>query len=368
MARDEVDLGLLQRRMGQCDVVRWWGAEFNELVCQDRLPPLIILNTSAACPPSRVVADVLARAADGGTNVITFHPADRDDPELERVLLQGVADGLPLAEAVRQATDSGRWEAIPLLYGDGLRVLRCASGAMRGDDSYRQVSALSYDIADSTRLLASLGAESYSELLTSCHRRCAATVAAHGGVADDAQGDDGVMCYFGFPVAAEDSAMQCVQAALELVDAASLLGIRLRVGISTGRVAIHGNQPVGITIHHAARLQARAQPASIVVSEATRQLAKTRFRFDLIEAAPELKGIDHPGGMYRVVGELGRDAERAEHAPGLTPYVGREQELQLLRQQWLDSLGRPPAAGAGDRGCRNRQVETGTRISAPVGG
>jgi class 3 adenylate cyclase len=165
-----------------------------------------------------------------------------------------VTDGLPLAEAVRQATDPQRWRAIPLLYGDGLRVLCRTSGTMRGDDSYRQVSALSYDIADSTRLLASLGAESYSELLASCHRRCAAIASAHGGVADDAHGDDGVMCYFGFPVAAEDSATRCVQAALEMVDAASLLGIGLRIGISTGKVAVT-HQPIGVTIHHAARLR-----------------------------------------------------------------------------------------------------------------
>lgn len=335
--RDEVDVGLFQRRIGQCDVVRWWGAECSGLIGQVRLPPLIILNTAAACPPLRIVADVLARVADSGTSVITFHPAECDDAELEMALLQGLADGLTLAEAVRQATDPRRWGAIPLLYGDGLRVLRRTSGAMGGDDSYRQVSALSYDIADSTRMLASLGAESYSELLMSCHRRCAAIVSAHGGLADDAQGDDGVMCYFGFPIAAEDSAMQCVQAALEIVDGASLLGVRLRVGISTGKVAVHGNQPVGVTIHHAARLQARAQPASIVVAEATRQLAKSRFRFELMEAAPELKGIEHPGGMYRVVGELTRDLERAEHAPGLTSFVGREQELLSLRQQWIDS-------------------------------
>ena len=335
--RDEVDVGLFQRRIGQCDVVCWWGAECSDLIRQDRLPPLIILNTAAACPPRRVVADVLARVAGGGSSVITFDPAEFDDVGLEMALLQGVADGMTLAEAVRQATDPGRWGAIPLLYGDGFRVLRRTSDPMRGEDSYRQVSALSYDIADSTRLLASLGAESYSELLASCHQRCAAIVAAHRGVADDAQGDDGVMCYFGFPVAAEDSAMRCVQAALELVDAASLLGIRLRVGISTGKVAIHGNQPVGVTIHHAARLQARAQPASIVVAEATRQLAKSRFRFELIEAAPELKGIEHPGGMYRVVGELSREVERVDHGPGLTPFVGREQELLLLRQQWIDS-------------------------------
>ena len=333
VSRDESVIDLFQHRIGYCDVVRWSGEESDELVGQVRLPPLIVLNTAGARSPLRLLADVLARVADGGTSVVTFHPADCEDLGLEAALLQGVADGLPLAEAVRQATDAQRWHAIPLLYGDGLRVLR----RTRGDDSYRQVSALSYDIADSTRLLASLGAESYSELLASCHQRCAAIASAHGGVADDAHGDDGVMCYFGFPVAAEDSATRCVQAALEMVDAASLLRIALRIGISTGKVAVHGNQPIGVTIHHAARLQARAQPASIIVAEATRQLAQGRFSFELVDAAPELKGIEHPGGMYRVVGKRPQDAEPTDHGPGLTPFVGREQELLLLRGQWSES-------------------------------
>jgi hypothetical protein len=84
----------------------------------------------------------------------------------------------------------------------------------------------------------------------------------------------------------------------------------------------------------AARLQAIAQPGSLVVSERVRRLAGGAFDYeDLGEQT--LKGIAQPTHAYRIVG-ISEAASRFEatHQEGLTPLVGREQELALLLERW----------------------------------
>ena len=81
-----------------------------------------------------------------------------------------------------------------------------------GEDNLRQVTAMSLDLVESTRLMNLLGAERFSEVLAEFHRRCAQILNGHGGALDDPQGDDGFMCYFGFPVAREDAASQALRA------------------------------------------------------------------------------------------------------------------------------------------------------------
>ena len=102
---------------------------------------------------------------------------------------------------------------------------------------------MSYDLVDSTRVLASMGAERYSELLAGYHKRCADIVVRHGGTAEDARGDDGIMCYFGLRVATEGSAEQCVLAALEIQAAVRSLEVETRIGIATGDVAVRDSFP-----------------------------------------------------------------------------------------------------------------------------
>ncbi len=87
------------------------------------------------------------------------------------------------------------------------------------DDDVRQVSILSVDLVGSTRLMHELGDEEYSERLTLYHQKVAQVARAHAGLADDPQGDDGFMCYFGHPVASEDAAAMAVRAGLTLAAA-----------------------------------------------------------------------------------------------------------------------------------------------------
>src|SRR5574337_528567 len=261
--------------------------------------------------------------------------------EVHAALLQGVR----VDEAVRSARSAvhekmgiAALAALrPELYGDGATVLRQRAPA-RGEDNLRQVTTVSIDLVESTRLIARLGAERYSDLLSQYHQLYTRIVRASGGVPDDPQGNDGAMCYFGLPVAREDAAVQALRAALEVIDAVKSLGASVRIGLSTGQVVVRGGQPVGSPVHLAARLQSIATPGTAVVADATRRIVKDRFRFRRLDDRPLLKGFDQPQVCYELLGpalpsawpEVGAEGTAAP----MTPFVGRHDELQALARHW----------------------------------
>lgn len=202
-------------------------------------------------------------------------------------------------------------------------------------DDARQLTVLACDLVDSTGLMHRLGDEEYSERLLQYHQRVAAIALRYGGLADDPQGDDGFMCYFGHPVAQEDAAAQALRAGLALSTAVLDLGLQLRLGISTGTVVIRDGQPVGAAIHHAARLQAAAGAGGVLVGAATRRIAGERFDFCPVVLAAPLKGFGDSGAVFRLQGErpvLG--TERFDQRHDLTTFVGRDAELQALSRHW----------------------------------
>ncbi len=157
----------------------------------------------------------------------------------------------------------------------------------------------------------------------------------HGGQPDDPQGDDGVMCYFGHPHALEDAAVRAVEAGMKIVRTVADLAVSVRVGIATGFVAVKAGQPVGLSIHLAARLQNAAAPGTVLASESTRSLVAHAFEFRRLELQPRLKGIDDAEDAYLVIAARGDGfAHRLDRVPLLTPFVGRRSELELLNDCW----------------------------------
>lgn len=258
-----------------------------------------------------------------------------------------LAHGLPLGEAVRQARingirqatssslDTGALSCTTALYGDAALVLRPSADRPGLDDNLRQVTAMFCDLVGSTQLLGAWGAERYSDLLDNYHDICAGIVARWGGVSDDPQGDDGVMCYFGVPIAYEDSVARALRAGLEIVQAVAQLGVQVRVGVVTGLVVVKAGQPIGVSLHLAARLQSIARPGTLVASDSTRQIVKDKFVFERLTDLPLLKGFSLATIAYQVLGEV-RDhaALRPEVPPWRTPFVGRDAELQLIEAHW----------------------------------
>ncbi|ACB36352.1 Tetratricopeptide TPR_4 [Leptothrix cholodnii SP-6] len=250
-----------------------------------------------------------------------------------------LASGQPLGEAARRARIAAREQGdacwLAHLQGDAQLTLLRSAGRAPQPDHLRQVTMLSCDMVDSTRLMRHLGSEAYSEILLRYHGACAAVVGQHGGVADDPQGDDGVMCYFGFPQAAENAAVLALRAGLELLRCMADAGIAVRLGVATGQIVVRAGQPVGAAVHYAARLQAIAAPATLLASEETRRVAGERFEFRRLEQVPDMKGFDRPEPVYRVLGESAlHGTERFDARSRLSPFVGRDKELARLRAHW----------------------------------
>ena len=250
-------------------------------------------------------------------------------------LLRHLQDGMSLAEAARQVRlEQAAAQPPPMLrvFGDALSALCTPQNAPA---QQRQVTAVSIDIVDSTHLLDEWGAERYSQVLQSFHDLCARIVHDHGGLADDPQGDDGLMSYFGFPVAVEDAAPRAVNAAVALVQAVPGLGLKVRVGIATGMVAIERDTPVGISIHLAARLQHLASPGTVLLSRSTRDLIHAGFQLEPLPTAHHFKGM---AGAERVWRVLSRSTDAYELDPtvrrGELPLAGRESEMEQLLAEW----------------------------------
>jgi class 3 adenylate cyclase/predicted ATPase/ABC-type transport system involved in cytochrome c biogenesis ATPase subunit len=336
------------------DIRSWPGDSavfLREIAALPHAPQLLVSAgpepASAGAPASTHNVALAMAACRHGLNLLVCASTAGAGAEFLQEIYAELARGSALGEALRRAAALARREAETqgvacaeaALYGDCALVPFAYAGRARQQDDLRQVTILSHDLVNSTRLLAGLGAEKYSELLASYHQRCADIVTRHGGVSDDPQGDDGIMCYFGVPVAHEDSAARALRAGLEIIDAVAELGVRVRIGIVTAPVVVKAGQPVGVGIHLAARLQSIAEPGTLVVSDSTRQIVKDKFEFRRLEHIQQLKGFDRPSAVYRALGAApGRGGRGFEAAPGLTPgltpFVGRERELQLLLQHW----------------------------------
>jgi class 3 adenylate cyclase/predicted ATPase len=221
----------------------------------------------------------------------------------------------------------------------------------------RQLTVLFCDLVGSTELAARLDPEDMGAVMRAYHGACAATVERWGGHVAKYMGD-GVLAYFGWPLAHEDEAERAVRAGLEMVAAVQVLDapglasgggreqrrpLAVRVGIATGLVmvgeligtgAAQEQTVVGETPNLAARLQALAAPGSVVISQATRRLVGGLF--ELVDLGPRrLKGFAEPLSAWRVERE-GRAEGRFEalHGEQLTPLVGREHELGILLERW----------------------------------
>lgn len=295
--------------------------------------------------------DFAAEAARRGCTALCLasHPqAPGAAADFVLAIYRSLAQGVPLAEAVRAARSellrqSGAAALAGVtaqVYGDGGLVVKPPPQPSAGEDNLRQVTILSFDLVGSTRLIAELGAERYSEVLAAYHRLCASVLGRHGGAADNPQGDDGFMCYFGLHAAREDAAAQAVQAAVEVLDAVAALGVAVRIGGCTGEVVVRDGLPFGAAVHFAARLQSIAAPGTLVVAESTMKLLKGRYRFEALEHVPELKGFEQrPGAaqeaLYRVVGAAAPGADSVSAGlPAAPPFVGRGDEMRALHAHW----------------------------------
>ncbi len=212
----------------------------------------------------------------------------------------------------------------------------------------RQLTVMFVDLVGSTALSAMLDPEDLRDIIRSYQSVIAETVAEFGGHIAQYLGD-GALVFFGYPVAVEDAAERAVRAALQLPKSLhglhnpNDLELEVRVGIATGLVVVGDligegdakeNAVVGETPNLAARLQSVAQPGQIIVAASTRELTGHLFELEPLEPLT-LKGIPEAVSAYVVAGEHAAESRFEARQPGtITPMVGRESELELLRAHW----------------------------------
>jgi class 3 adenylate cyclase/tetratricopeptide (TPR) repeat protein len=211
-------------------------------------------------------------------------------------------------------------------------------------------------MAGFTAISERLGEEGTFALMQSLSELMAGAIREHGGTVKDFTGD-GVMALFGVPLAQEDSTLRACRAALaiqtRLGTAGQAIETRhgvqpsLRIGINAGPVVVGdmqgGTTALGDTVNLASRLQALAEPGTVLLSEAAYRSVE-----GLVDAMPagehQIKGKAETQKVFRL-DAMREGAARFDRAisRGLTVYVGRRGELGVLDRH-LDGINDGPRA------------------------
>jgi class 3 adenylate cyclase/tetratricopeptide (TPR) repeat protein len=219
----------------------------------------------------------------------------------------------------------------------------------------KQVTVLFADLRGSLELLAGRDPEDAQELLDPVLEHMIEAVHRYEGTVNQVMGD-GIMALFGAPVAHEDHAVRACYAALRMQESvkryagevmrAKQVAARIRVGLNSGEVVVRtiGSDlrmdytAVGQTTHLAARLEQMADPGTILLAPGTWQLAEGYVEVRAHGPVP-VKGLADPVEVFELLGAGAvRSRLHATASRGLTSFVGRDIELDQLRQA-LDLAG-----------------------------
>jgi class 3 adenylate cyclase len=223
----------------------------------------------------------------------------------------------------------------------------------------KQVTVLFADLKGSMELLADRDPEEARKILDPVLERMMEAVHRYEGTVNQVMGD-GVMALFGAPIAHEDHAVRACYAALDIqaamrrytdeVRRSHGIAVQVRIGLNSGEVVVRAigsdlhmdYTAVGQTTHLAARMEQLASPGSTLLTADTLRLAEGYVAVKSLGPVP-LKGLEAAVEVFEMVGAGPRRSRlHAAAARGLTRFVGRESELEQLRQ----ALGRA-AAGHG---------------------
>ncbi|MGH3743920.1 MAG: adenylate/guanylate cyclase domain-containing protein, partial [Mycobacteriales bacterium] len=184
--------------------------------------------------------------------------------------------------------------------------------------------------------------EAVRELLSAYFARSRAVIERYGGTVEKFIGD-AVFSVWGVPAAHEDDAERAVRAGLELTAIAEELGdelgvggLQMRVGVTTGQVAVTlgavgEGMVAGDAVNTAARVQAVALPGQVWVDDTTRSLSVAAIAYVPVGSF-DLKGKTVPVDLFhatRTVAAVGGE----QRVDGLeAEFVGRERELRLVKE------------------------------------
>jgi class 3 adenylate cyclase/tetratricopeptide (TPR) repeat protein len=207
----------------------------------------------------------------------------------------------------------------------------------------RLVSVLFADLVGFTTFSESRDPEEVRAMLTRYFERARDVIERFGGEVDKFIGD-AVTAFWGAAQALEDDAERAVRAALELVDAVEALGTELgipelavRVGVLSGETSVGsgGNEKglvVGDVVNTASRLQSAAEPRTVLVGQTTKQLTEAAIRYESV-GERSMKGKALPVAAWQALSVIGERRGKGRDESLEPPFVGREDELRLLKDQ-----------------------------------
>jgi class 3 adenylate cyclase/tetratricopeptide (TPR) repeat protein len=216
----------------------------------------------------------------------------------------------------------------------------------------RHLTVLFCDLVGSTEIASQLDPEEWRELIAGYHHATAESITRFGGHVAKYLGD-GVVAYFGWPEAHENDAERAVRAGLEILDTLTKLNqqsgagfslsspvkLSARIGIHSGAVVVGASAGTDADIfgeapNIAARVQTAALPGTVLLTADTHRLVAGLFAVEEREAE-QFKGIERQIKLFRVIRPSGaRGRLEAAGARGLTPFVGRDDELRSLTTRW----------------------------------
>jgi len=222
----------------------------------------------------------------------------------------------------------------------------------------KQVTVMFCDMDGFTGLSEKIDPEEVYSIMDQVYEILIHKVHDYEGTVNEMTGD-GIMALFGAPIALEDAPQRAIRSAYAIhremtrfndkvkQEKENLSPLKMRIGIHTGPVVVGtlGNdlrvefKAVGDTVNLASRMESLAEPGSTYVSDDTFKLTEGFFRFEALGEL-KVKGKEEPVNVFRVIAPSTRrtrfdvSAER-----GLSPFVGRERELELL----LDGFERSKA-------------------------
>jgi class 3 adenylate cyclase len=213
----------------------------------------------------------------------------------------------------------------------------------------KQVTVLFADLKGSMELLADRDPEEARKILDPVLERMMEAVHRYEGTVNQVMGD-GIMALFGAPLAHEDHAVRACYTALRMQESVkrhaeeafrnSGVRVQIRVGLNSGEVVVRAvgsdlhmdYTAVGQTTHLAARMEQMALPGTILLTPETLALAEG-FVQVIARGPVPVKGLTAPIEIFELAGASPvRSRLRAAASRGLTRFVGRDAELDLLRQ------------------------------------
>ena len=213
----------------------------------------------------------------------------------------------------------------------------------------KHVTVLFCDMVGFTALSEKLGPDDAYAIMDKIYEILIHKVHDYDGTVNEMTGD-GIMALFGAPIAMEDAPQRAIRSGMSIHQEVEKFNdrvkkenthipkLKMRIGIHTGPVVVGtlGNdlrvefKAVGDTVNTASRMEELAEPGTIFVTEDTFQLSEGLFQFEAL-GEKKIKGKESPVRIYRVLSSSSRRTRFDVNAGrGLTPFIGRERELELL--------------------------------------